>query len=109
MENNFKDLASTIVSENLAEINVETLARQLNLDPSQVYRKIKKRTDHSIAIFIRNICLDKAELLLRKTDLSIKEIGYQVGFNEISYFTRYFKEAYRITPSHYRNSFLITF
>ena len=42
--------------------------------------------------------------LLRSGDLNISEIAYKVGFNNPRYFTKYFQEAYGVTPSQYRKN-----
>jgi AraC-like DNA-binding protein len=39
--------------------------------------------------------------LLEKSQLSVSEIAYQVGFNNPKYFTKYFKSEYRTLPSEY--------
>lgn len=102
MMNNFEERARDLVLHQLDQINVEKLSQQLYLDPSQVYRKIKKATGASTAVFIRKVRLERAVELLMATDMPIKQVGYQVGFGEISYFHRCFKEFYGITPKDYR-------
>ncbi|MFK7981888.1 MAG: helix-turn-helix transcriptional regulator [Saprospiraceae bacterium] len=104
MTNNFEEKARDLVLHQIDQINVEKLSQQLYLDPSQVYRKIKKATGTSTAIFIRKIRLERAIELLVGTDMPIKQISYHVGFGEISYFHRCFKESYGITPRDYRIS-----
>ncbi len=37
-------------------------------------------------------------------DLNISEIAYKVGFNNPRYFTKYFQDAYGVTPSQYRKN-----
>ncbi|XHR97146.1 helix-turn-helix transcriptional regulator [Mucilaginibacter sp. UC70_90] len=52
--------------------------------------------------FIRSIKLDKAAILLEKTDLTIAEIAYSIGFSTPHYFTKSFKAKYNVLPSEYR-------
>jgi AraC-like DNA-binding protein len=47
--------------------------------------------------------LKRAAQLLGKSQLSVSEIAYQVGFNDPRYFARYFKDEYQMTPSEYAN------
>ena len=77
----------------------------MHLDPSQVYRKIKKATGISTAMLIRKIRLERAGELLKATDIPIKQIGHEVGFNETSYFYRCFKDFYGVTPKNYRSQY----
>jgi DNA-binding response OmpR family regulator len=66
-----------------------------------LYKKLTSLTGKSPIEFIRVIRLRRAALLLEKSQLSVAEIAYQVGFNNPKYFTRYFKEEYKILPSEY--------
>ncbi|MEJ0032100.1 MAG: helix-turn-helix domain-containing protein [Bacteroidota bacterium] len=45
--------------------------------------------------------LQQAAQLLEKSQLSVSEIAYKVGFNNPKYFTKYFKEEYKVLPSAY--------
>jgi AraC-like DNA-binding protein len=52
--------------------------------------------------FIRKIRLEKAKELLEKTDLTVSEIGYKVGFSSPSYFTKCFKNQFGRIPKEVR-------
>lgn len=56
------------------------------------------------ANYIKVQKLLKANDLLISTDFSVSEICYQVGFNDISHFTKLFKQKYNSTPTQYRKS-----
>jgi transcriptional regulator GlxA family with amidase domain len=53
--------------------------------------------------FIRTIRLQRAAQLLQKSQLSVSEIAYKVGFNNPKYFSKYFKDQFNILPSAYAN------
>lgn len=53
---------------------------------------------------IVEISLTQIKRLLINTDLSIKEVAYQSGFEETTNFYKFFKRETRITPEQYRNS-----
>jgi len=84
------------------EINVEKLSKELKLDPSQVYRKVKKETGNSTAVFIRNVKLQRGKELLQNEDLSIKEISGKAGFADSNYFIQCFKRKFKKTPNKFR-------
>ncbi len=71
---------------------------------SEVYLSelFKKHTQLTIVSFIRQIRLTRAKALLRGTDLSIKEIARQVGFDDASYFGRQFKREMGLSPESFR-------
>jgi transcriptional regulator GlxA family with amidase domain len=54
--------------------------------------------------FMRTIRLQHAAQLLEKSQLSVREVAYKVGFNNPKYFTKYFKEHYNILPSDFAAS-----
>ena len=51
---------------------------------------------------IRIIRLQRSLKLLEKTQMTIAEVAYKVGFNTPKIFTHYFKEEYKMTPTEYR-------
>jgi AraC-like DNA-binding protein len=52
--------------------------------------------------FINNERLSRAERLLRETDESILSISERVGFNNVTYFNRLFKERHCVSPIEFR-------
>ena len=68
---------------------------------SALYRKLKALTGFTIAEFVRGIRLKKAAGLLRTKEYKIYEVAYMVGFSDLKYFRRSFKEQFEVTPSEY--------
>jgi signal transduction histidine kinase/ligand-binding sensor domain-containing protein/DNA-binding response OmpR family regulator len=83
------------------EFSVEELSKELGISRAHLYRKLLSLTGKSALEFIRIIRLQRAAQLLEKSQLTIAEIAYKVGFNTPKYFTKYFKEHYKILPSAY--------
>lgn len=94
-----------LLEENLSEtdFNVKKLSTDLNMSTTHLYRKLKSLTGLSPVEFIRVFKLQKACELLANSNLSIKEIGYSMGFNNLSYFVKCFREQFNVTPSAYRH------
>jgi ligand-binding sensor domain-containing protein/AraC-like DNA-binding protein len=97
--------ATNYVEENLsnADISVETMAEALAMSRVHLYKKLTAITDLTPSEFIRKVRLRHAEKLLRKSQLSVAEVAYKVGFNNPRYFSKYFKEMYGKMPSEYKN------
>lgn len=93
-----------LLEENLSEsdFNVKKLSEDLNISTTHLYRKLKALTGLSPVEFIRAFKLQKACEMLSNTSYSIKEIGYGLGFNNLSYFVKCFREQFGVTPSTYR-------
>lgn len=84
-----------------SEFSVEELSHELSMSRVHLYKKILSLTGKSPIEFIRVIRLKRAAQLLEKSQLSVSEIAYQVGFNNPKYFARYFREEYGMLPSEY--------
>jgi DNA-binding response OmpR family regulator len=95
--------AIKIMEENISdpEFSVEELSKELGISRGHLYRKLLSLTGKSPIEFIRVIRLQRAAQLLEKSQLTIAEIAYKVGFNNPKFFTKYFKEHYSILPSLY--------
>ncbi|MGM9478372.1 two-component regulator propeller domain-containing protein [Pedobacter sp. GSP4] len=91
----------TIIEENLMEdsFNVKTLASDLGMSHSNLYKKIKTTSGQSINGFIRFIRLRKAAELLINTNLNINEAAFRVGINDSKYFREQFQKLFKLTPS----------
>jgi transcriptional regulator GlxA family with amidase domain len=66
-----------------------------------LYKKLLALTGKSPIEFIRTIRLQRAAQLLEKSQFTVSEVAFQVGFNNPKYFARYFKEQYQMLPSVY--------
>lgn len=91
IESNLKD---DITSDQLAEFT--------NQSDRTLYRKIKVNTGLSVMGYVREYRLRKARTLLENQELkTVSEVGYAVGFNYLSHFTKNYKERFGKNPSEY--------
>jgi len=95
--------ALTCVEKNLSEskFSVEDLSRELGMSRVYLYKKLMAITGKSPVEFIRIIRLKRGAQLLEKSQLTVAEIAYEVGFNSPRYFSKYFKEEYGMLPTAY--------
>lgn len=105
LDQNLIKKAIAFVEKNIAEpdFSVEDLSQELGMSRVYLYKKLLAITGKTPTEFIRIIRLKRAVQLLEKSDLSVSEIAYSVGFNNPRYFTKYFKEEYGVLPSLYHN------
>jgi len=89
-----------------SDLNVEKMCTEVGMSRPQLYRKLKSLTGLSINQFIRSIRLKRAAQLLSQDNSSIKEVMFQVGFSNSSYFTRAFKEEFNCMPTEYTDGSL---
>ncbi|WGK64044.1 helix-turn-helix domain-containing protein [Croceiramulus getboli] len=100
----FLNTLQEILNNQLVEsdFNASAFADILGMSRMQLHRKLKALTGQTATEFIRSQRVKLAAELLKKSDANISEIGYTVGFNNPSHFTKCFKEQFGIAPSEFR-------
>lgn len=84
-------------------INLNSVADTLNLNPFYVSRLFKNTTGVNFTDYLTDIRINKAKELLLKEKLPIKEIGELVGYDSSNYFIRVFKKKTGKTPGEYKH------
>ncbi|OQP53679.1 hybrid sensor histidine kinase/response regulator [Niastella populi] len=84
-----------------ADFSVEDLSRALHMSRVALYKKLLALTGKSPLDFIKTIRLKRAAQLLEKSQFTISEIAWEVGFNNPKYFARTFKKEFGVLPSEY--------
>jgi len=84
------------------EIALDEIATQAHISPSAFCRYFKARTKRTLKEFVNELRVNYACQLLQENRLSITQICFESGFNNISNFNRRFKEIKGITPQQYR-------
>jgi len=82
-----------------SEFTAELCAKEMGMSQSQLLRKLKALTNQTINEYIRDFRLQRAADLLSQNEATVSEIVYEVGFTNLSYFTKMFKEKYGKLPS----------
>ncbi len=86
------------------DLTVDKLAETISASESVVLRCFQQMLHISPIRYVKHLRIKKAADLLLTTNKSAKEIAMICGFNDISYFTRTFKETYQMTPGQYRKN-----
>ncbi len=95
--------AKFIMRENLdKDLDFKELAANINLGYSYFRKMFKKHTGVSPGQYHLHLRLMRAKELLLATDMPIKEVAYETGFESIHYFSRLFKSKIGIPPSEVR-------
>ena len=95
--------AMQVVESNLddPEFSVEQMSKDLGMSRVHLYKKLSALTGKSPVEFIRLVRLQRAAQMLQKSQLTVAEIAYQVGFNNAKYFAKHFKAEFGVLPSQY--------
>ena len=89
------------------EISIEQIAEIAFLSRSQFAYFFKSHTGKTYVQFLNALRIENACILLKSNNLSIEQICYEVGFQNVSNFVRQFKKVKETTPSKYRKSWFI--
>lgn len=83
-------------------IELEKLAEISCLSKDHFIRLFKKELGTTPLQYINQKKIEKAQLLLTTEELAVKEIAFQLAFDDYSYFNRLFKKTTGVTPQEYR-------
>lgn len=87
-----------------ADLDVDTLAKNLNMSRPSFYRKVKGLSNLTPKELVNIARLKKAVSLMIETDLQIRQIALEVGFSSSNHLTRNFFKQFNMTPSDYIRS-----
>src|SRR5690606_39199208 len=93
LDEKFLKKALKVVEKNIgnSEFSVEKMGRELGVSRGHLYNKLVAHTGKTPVEFIRIMRLKRAAQYLGKSQMSVSEIAFQVGFNDPKYFSRYFR------------------
>lgn len=84
------------------DFGMPQMQQALAMSKTQLHRKLKALTNEAPGELLRNFRLKQAAQLLAQKADSVTQIAYMVGFNNLSYFAKCFKELYGVAPSSYQ-------
>ena len=86
------------------KITIELLAEEMCMSRNQFSRRLTAVSGETPNNYITRIKMEKAVRLLRDTNMSVKEVAYECGFDESNYFIHVFRQVYGSTPQQYRQT-----
>ena len=88
------------------EIKISTIAKLINLTEASFCRYFKSKTHKTFSQFLNEVRILNACKLLVDSNMTITQICYSAGYNNISHFNRQFKLIMRMTAKEYSKKFL---
>lgn len=103
LDKKFISKAHATIEEHISDsqFGVEELSQKLALSRVHLYRKIKNLTGLSATEFIKHVRLKRAALMIKDSGKNSTEIAFECGFSSPSYFSKCFKEFYKVSPKEY--------
>lgn len=97
-----KEIIEHIEANYTNNITLTQMAKLFYINEKYLGRIFKKYMGESFHEYLNSLRIKQAAHLLETSDKSILEIAFECGYQNASYFARYFKRKYHITPSEYR-------
>jgi AraC-like DNA-binding protein len=67
---------------------------------------LKAELGYTFSVYLNKLRLTEASRLLTETDLTVAEIAYSVGYKNVSYFNKLFKDEYGCTPKMFKDIYI---
>lgn len=83
-------------------LNINNLSEMMNVSKSYFHKLFRDATGGSPLQYINSVRIERAKDMLIKTDTSVLDISFAVGFEDARYFSRLFKKHTGMTPNKYR-------
>lgn len=80
-------------------------ANSLSIHPNYLNAILKKNTGQNLSIHIQNRLLEESKVFLLRTEWTLQNIGYAIGYADQPNFSRFFKKHTGITPAKFRSSY----
>lgn len=90
------------IENNYKTATLESTSRFFSMNPDYLSRLLKKQTGYSFHPLITKQRILVAKQLLQNTDLPVNEVSSEVGYSNITFFYRKFREETNQTPAEYR-------
>jgi DNA-binding response OmpR family regulator len=106
--NQFVRRVREVVEQHLSDsrFNAEDLARNLALSRRQLFRKFKGLTGQTPHGFLRSMRLQRAAQLLTGSEMTVMQITFAVGFDDLKHFRSVFRQYFGVLPSQFAKASL---
>lgn len=88
----------------MKEISMQDAARMMNYSDAYFCKLFKQCFDQNFTSYLTNFRVNEAKRLLMNQNVSVKDVGMQVGYYDSNYFAKVFKRITGMIPSEYRDS-----
>ncbi|WP_254448446.1 helix-turn-helix transcriptional regulator [Spirosoma rhododendri] len=105
-EDDFINKLRSTLERHMSNVDLDTdqICQLMGMSRNSLYRKTLALTGMSIIPYLRALRLQKAELLLKSSSMSVADVAFAVGFENPRYFSRVFSEEKGISPSSFRDT-----
>ncbi|MBK0383700.1 response regulator [Pedobacter sp. SD-b] len=107
LDESMMNKAFQLVKDNVANksFGIDEFSNGLGISRSLLFTKIKAWTNQTPNDFIISVRIKQAAIMIELGIYNMAEVGYEVGFNNPSYFSKVFKKHLNLTPKEYSERF----
>ncbi len=91
------------IQNNYQDVTLESLSEQFHLSEPYVSKYIKDKSGKTFGEHVAHIRMKRAKTLLKNGNMTVENIAYAVGYQNVEHFNRTFKKSFDMTPIQYRN------
>jgi len=89
------------------KISLEEVAEHMYISPQNLCKKFKRITGVQFVDYVSNVKIKKAKSILMNSNVRVKDIAVQLGFNDYTYFCKVFKKSENMSPLQFRAKFIL--
>jgi two-component system response regulator YesN len=98
------DILLFIEEHYMNEISLQVLSDKFFINPSYLSRLFKEEVGQIFTKYIMQLRIQKAQVLLKTTRMRVYEVSEAIGYSDVKYFNKIFKDLTGLTPADFRNS-----
>lgn len=91
------------IQTNYHRITLEDMAKQFHLSEPYISKYIKDKSGKTFGEHVTGIRMKRAKTLLKNGNMTVENISYSIGYQNVEHFNRTFKKSFAMTPMQYRN------
>ena len=92
------------IQNNYQTVTLESMAEQFHLSEPYISKYIKDKSSKTFGEHVAHIRMKRAKTLLKNGNMTVENIAYAVGYQNVEHFNRTFKKTFDMTPIQYRNT-----
>lgn len=98
-----KNICDYILKNSNSDLKLKIIAEKFYINNTYLSNTFATKTGIKFNDYVTMIKMERAKYLFINTQLKTYEIGYEIGYHDINYFSKLFKKHYGKNPSEYRN------
>ena len=87
------------------EISVAQLAEKFAIGKRTLNRRFRQATNHSVISYVQKLRIEQAKHILERKSISFDQLAHSLGYENVSFFRKLFKQHVGLTPKEYRRAF----